>query len=595
METVGLLYSQLFLYATSHMKMQIIERKYIMDDGYLKGVSILLQEMERFMRYNAAKADCEMLQEIAQAEYTELIKMGDARLDIITDEVKKIVELLNTYGADTMVNIQEAHSKLKHIYDQESEKVKKMEQVFHTDIEEMKLREQRINALQDLVNIDMQQYGKVAQVTREILEVQHMMLTKEMRVAEVDREEGSSVGISEINAPEQPKEEQKEHSFQACVYTQNVKGKKQKPKIIYGNSAEDIIATLQGWNQGRTDDMKFRTCYVRKLNTKTNQYENPAKYDVITGADLTPIYLNLPHMEKSKYLKLVDELKKNGACYNYVEKAFYVTRQNDLNKFAEYLPIQGSQAEGENRSKNQLGYEITAGKEYYDNRIRIDIDGMKPLQIYGDDYGVHFPSMGVKEIREFSEKFILPFAHLEKERNQQEEAKIIYNQKEYTPLQYRVIEYALQHNFTPEQLALLERPELTADRLNEIRFAICDGLSAEQISKFATTGHEQWQMDLCRIGMQNGISYEELSELINPKNNLGSWHERRGMLARIIKGKSPDERHSMKAYEPHIDSYKGQGDRNSVLDKLNQNKATTDVKREPQKDGKGVHERVEVK
>ena len=51
----------------------------------------------------------------------------------------------------------------------------------------------------------------------------------------------------------------------------------------------------------------------------------------------------------------------------------------------------------------------------------------------------------------------------------------------------------------------------------------------------------------------------------------------------------------MKAYEPHIDSYKGQGDRNSVLDKLNQNKATTDVKREPQKDGKGVHERVEVK
>lgn len=370
-----------------------------------------------------------------------------------------------------------------------------------------------------------------------------------------------------------------EQSYQAFAYLKGT-GEKQKPTVLYGNSPEDIIITLQGWNKGRTDNMQFKTCYIKKLNTSTNQYDNMAKYEIDSGMDVTPIYLNIPHMTRDKFTKVSAELKENGAKYNPVKKAFFITRQLDLNKFSEYLPMVGTQSEaGENHSQNELAYEVEAGQEYYDNRVKISIEGLEPFNVYGDDYDVHFPSLSAESTREIIEKFVLPEINTEKHQKIIKQ-EVEYNGRKYNPLQMNILELALKQNFTQEQMMLLERPELSSDRLNEIRFAIRDGLSAEQIAQFATPSHEQWQMDLCRIGMQHGISYDELKPVISQEGySSDKWGERRSQLAKIIKEHEKALNVNLKPYMPSKSVQNEEGDKNSILTKLNRNKAKLEAER----------------
>ena len=334
-------------------------------------------------------------------------------------------------------------------------------------------------------------------------------------------------------------------TYKGSCYEKSVGGKKSKELAVYGDSPEQILEQLRAFNRGRTADMQIGACYIRKLNKEIDRYENPAKYDVATGMDITPIYLNLPHLPRTEYLKLVNRIKEGGAKFNPVQKRFYVTKQADLNLFRDYLPIAGTQAEiGENRSRNELPYEVEPGSDYYDNRVKITIKGMDPINIYGDSFDVHFPSLSAEETREIVEKFVLP--GLEPVQSKPVQKQVVYNGKTYDKNQYDVIQKAISQHFTKEQLQLLERPDLTSDRLNEVRFAIKDGLSAEQIAQFATPEHEQWQMDLCRIGMQHGFSYNDLQGVIESKNyNKELWGERRNMLAKMIKEKDLSKRPSV--------------------------------------------------
>lgn len=339
----------------------------------------------------------------------------------------------------------------------------------------------------------------------------------------------------------------KEQAYKGTVYEKGRSNSQKgwsRPVDIYESSPEAILSRVQGWNNARSSDKQFEVCYVRKLNLENNTYENPIKYDVKTGIDITPIYLNLPHLSTDEYKKLVSRLSKDGARFNPIKKRYFVTKQANLNLFRDYLPIAGTQAEiGENRSRNELPYEIESGSDYYDNRVKITIEGMEPINIYGDAYDVHFPSLSAEETREIVEKYVLP--GLEPPQSKPVQKQMEYNGRIYDRSQYNVIQKAISQHFTKEQLQMLERPELTSDRLNEVRFAIKDGLSAEQIMQFATPDHEQWQMDLCRIGMQHGFSYDDMNPVINPSGyNKEKWGERRNMLARMIKEKEAVQRPS---------------------------------------------------
>lgn len=569
---------------------------------YMSELTRLLEEMGRFFKLFSEEQDKEletltinnlkMLKNMANTEYDIISKFSSKASKEEKEEIGKILSGIKEFVAVTdansfekMIETYKFLTDIKAIHEQEKVKSNMLQKVFQSDLEEMKLHEDKLKTLQEIVDFDLKEYGKVTDTTLEVLSVQHCTL-KENKVEETiekEKEEPKKEvnhSRNQSNIASNKKEEKGkpkplagniEKSYQGSAYLKE-NGKKQTPIILYGNSPEDIIARLQGWNMTRTEDMKLASCYIRKLNSATNKYENTEKYDVITGVDITPIYLNLPHMGRNEYLKLVAEIKKNGAKYNPQKKAFYITKQNDLNKFSKYLPITGTHSEqGENRSQNELSYEIEAGQEYYDNRVTVTIEGMEPINVYGDDHGVHFPSLSAEQTREIVDKFVLPSIDTKKI-TKELPAEIEYDGKKYNPLQYEVLLMAEKQNINPEMMLLLKHPELSSDRMNEIRFAIKDGLSTDQIKQFATPDHEQWQMDFCRIGMQHGLTYEELQDIINPNGYSGKdWGKRRSMLGDLIKQK--EQQIGREAPNLTNTEAKNEIGKDSVVFKLNQNKS----------------------
>lgn len=514
-------------------------------ENYMNELGRLLDEIRRFTKLNGnftketmSGNDMKILKDIAISTQEIIEIIGTASAPENKPDIKKILSSVGQFvpaiEASDPEKLTESSQMLEAIkteYEQEKIKAGKLQEVFKTDLQEMELREKKRDALQAIVDMDLKAYGEVSATTLEVLEVQHYKLSDQNQVQEQENLPKELVTEQTEQTVDEPGN-QTEQSYKAFVYMKNDSDKKQKPKVIYGNSPEDIITTLQGWNMGRTDAMKFHTCYISRLDVQKNEYVNFAKYDVTTGIDITPIYLNIPHMDRNGFLKTVDQLKKDGAKYNHVEKKFYVTRQNDLNKFSKYLPI------------------MTVQPEVSTDQIQ-------------DNYS-------------YEEESIQEDSKPDTNKSQEETAEaetIEYNGQRYKPLQYNVLELALKQNFTNEQMALLERPELSSDRLNEIRFAIKDGLSAEQIAMFATPEHEQWQMDFCRIGMQHGLKYADLQDVINPDNySREQWGERRNQLAQLIKAKERENSPLM----PNLTQtgiQKPNGGKESVLSKISQNKA----------------------
>lgn len=162
--------------------------------------------------------------------------------------------------------------------------------------------------------------------------VQYQNTVQNVSFGETDRKEAALE-----TATRQDKSGMKEEaSYRAYAY---MKGNDQKPKPLYGKNPEEILSKLQQQNKNRAEDMKLRTCYIQKLNTDIGKFENIGKYDVMSGKDITPIYLKIPHVsDRNIFNNLVASLKAKGARYNQVKKAFYITKQDDVSQFAEYLP-----------------------------------------------------------------------------------------------------------------------------------------------------------------------------------------------------------------------------------------------------------------
>lgn len=68
-------------------------------------------------------------------------------------------------------------------------------------------------------------------------------------------------------------------AYQALAYP---KQKADKPKVIYGETPEELISTLQEMNAA-IEERKFYSCYIRKLNPETKGYESLGRYAVDTG------------------------------------------------------------------------------------------------------------------------------------------------------------------------------------------------------------------------------------------------------------------------------------------------------------------------
>lgn len=107
-----------------------------------------------------------------------------------------------------------------------------------------------------------------------------------------------------------------------------------------GSSVESVTEHWQQTAQGASGRGKGGTAeyfYVREKNAATGQLGGASRYETATGRDVTPVYLNLPHMSREEFAKTTRYLKENGARFNSTKKLWYVTRDQDPGRFEEFL------------------------------------------------------------------------------------------------------------------------------------------------------------------------------------------------------------------------------------------------------------------
>lgn len=309
--------------------------------------------------------------------------------------------------------------------------------------------------------------------------------------------------------------------------------KDSKPTVVYADRLEELLSSLQRKNETRVEvNDKYVTCNIGALSPKTNLYEDFHKFDVQSGKDITPLYLKLPHLKRSEFAKLTEELRKDGAKYNAFNKKWYITRENDLNKFANYLEffdMKSNQKEAEN--------------------------GLESIDII-----------------------------------ETEEKRHTYQEKNYTQEQIDVINRGIDGGLSNKQIQVFANPDFSSAQMEEIRFAIKDGLSDAQIASFASIDFKLWQMDFCRIGMQHGLTLETLQPVLVDDNK--PWANKRNQLSTMIKknGMKEQERISQNPENYLAWSEMSEEQNYNSIDGIINNKAFA-----PEKESKGILSKLEYK
>lgn len=106
-----------------------------------------------------------------------------------------------------------------------------------------------------------------------------------------------------------------------------------KPTVVYGASSDDILAKLNSYNIARTEQDKFMKCNIGSLNTETSKYGDYHRYEVGTGKDISPIYLQIPPLGDNQFRKVIADLDAADAKFNPSKKRWYITPDQDLQKF----------------------------------------------------------------------------------------------------------------------------------------------------------------------------------------------------------------------------------------------------------------------
>ncbi len=223
--------------------------------------------------------------------------------------------------------------------------------------------------------------------------------------------------INGLEAPA-PERDPDKAEFRGMSYKKDSKN----PTYAYGASEAELITKFHNWNIARSDEDKFRTVYIGRLN-ENNQYAPYSKFEVETAKNITEIDLKLPSLDKEDFKKLTAELKENGAKFNGTSKKWYILPDNPNKEyFAAYtaaaeaverlLPkeelVKEAPLAKEESQIKEREYYVSVGKEYYDNRCTVYFTAGSSVNIYGDDYGVHFPSLKASEVSDIVEKFVLP-------------------------------------------------------------------------------------------------------------------------------------------------------------------------------------------
>lgn len=290
--------------------------------------------------------------------------------------------------------------------------------IFQTDSQIMQLQDEKADLIQQLIDLDMKKEGKLTDLTRQILEVNHVILNESESSELVDDEE---YGISDEKLPVLGRvsfsngeiiEYTDKEEYLKCIreeidymyssgfsyetYSNDPELRKAIDDIVYnfsgeinpndinyynekyaskdeqdkssinertvhepemymgsvyfsdfqshketfvGKSPEDVINIIKNLQEDKDNPIsRVKTVYIQKKTPGVEKTGPASKYDIASGRDITPIYLQIPHLKPEEFKKTTTYLKEHGAVYNPYKKAWYVTKEKDLSKFNNYLP-----------------------------------------------------------------------------------------------------------------------------------------------------------------------------------------------------------------------------------------------------------------
>lgn len=229
-------------------------------------------------------------------------------------------------------------------------------------------------------------------------------------------------------------------------------------------------------------------------------------------------------------------------------------------------------------------YDISVSKDAYDNRCNVYTKSGQLIELRGDQFGVHFPSMEAAEVKEIVDNYMqhrnqepiveqekptyapgekvsvyIPDYAVNKDGIQEicgmkhisgevqsasgeelhikgSDGNVITVSQMYDERQANVMERAIQMELKPLEMDLVGQPKLNAAQMEQVLNGIKDGLSCNQVALYANPNVPASDMDIYRYGMNNGIPYDNIADVI--KENLvkvTAWEDSRNMVDKMVK------------------------------------------------------------
>lgn len=443
----------------------------------------------------------------------DILKEQTGRMDRLLGKVDFIVTdapvLLNkVYNNELTENYEKSLLKLYNQFNNFNFVVERDEKVFETEgrIHNLEQSIEKDSQIQDMLKENNLYFGVYNHETTEKV-VQNAIRT-----------------LEKLQAPEQAPAQAKDN-FQAFA---QAKGEKQI--TLYGESKEEILQKLNAWNQARAEENQFKTCNIRELDKETNRYQDTKKYEVVSGKDITPTYLELPPLPKEEYSQLTAALKENGAKFNSYQKKWYITPEQDLEKIEEVIR-ENSQKGSEVREKPVEDEISVADIPHFDIDMQYVIDfedGSKPFTISFKENDLSLDMCREEKIVNFI------FKKVKEELDRRKEVE-----QSFTEEKKELLQKANESSFSKEQVESLKDTSFSKEQILEIKTGIEIGLSPAQVMNYAKAELEPWQMNFCTYGQEHGVPMEQLKDVIYPGKleNDEEWVKRKEKLDELVSGK----------------------------------------------------------
>lgn len=226
-------------------------------------------------------------------------------------------------------------------------------------------------------------------------------------------------------------------------------------------------------------------------------------------------------------------------------------------------------------------YDISVSRQPYDNRCTIYKKSGQMIELYGDQVGVMFTSMEPTEVQRVVKaymehsavkeeqlmsvgkdvKLYMPvysrdshgfveisgmetvsgvLRSIDSEKSTcavetKEGLREVNMQQLYDQRQAFVMSMAIDKEMSGAALDLIGDPNLSAAQMEEVYGGLRDGLSIYQVANYANPSYEAWQMDVYRYGMENGIPFHSVKEIVSNSTGENAWESSRNLVDKMVK------------------------------------------------------------